>query len=190
MQSRPLYGILFAATLLGGVALHLTIRSPGTCWSGILLADALGLLALIALWPYHDLVGWRRLTASFDRWVESRTPLPVVVCDQQAVTVTGLQSADLRFAWSEVVRIGYRTRDALVDDHLLEFHLEDGRQLGLPTGWPGMQALCDRVAALPDTRFDERGALANVVGNASVVIWPATEAGGSLDQREGGPRSR
>lgn len=190
MQSRPLYWTLFAATLLGGVALHLTVRSPEACWPGILLADALGLLALIVLWPYHDLVGWRRLAASFDRWVESRAPLPVVVCDQQAVTVTGLHPADLRFAWSEVVRIGYRTRDALVDDHLLEFHLEDGGQLGLPTGWPGMEALCDRVAALADTRFDERGALANVVGPASVVVWPAAEAGGSLDRPEADPRSR
>jgi hypothetical protein len=97
---------------------------------------------------------------------------------------------DWGFPWEAVQRIGYRTVDRLGDDHFLEFQLSDGRAMWIQPGWPGASALIEHVNHLPDTRLDpQRGLLANVIGNDSIIVWPSREAGGSLDDG-GSPASR
>ena len=89
---------------------------------------------------------------------------------------------DTRFAWSAVVRIGFRTTDECFSDHQIEFHLAGGDRYAFPTGWPGVGDLIEAVRALPDARVEsERGSLANVVEADSIVVWPSSEAGRSLD---------
>lgn len=107
-------------------------------------------------------------------------PLPTIDFDDHLIRVTDGGSVH-RFAWSDVERIGYRTIATWGDDHLLEFQLRDGSVYRLATHWPGSDELSERVHALPGTRIGEQGVLANRLDNASVVVWPAHEAGRALD---------
>ena len=109
-------------------------------------------------------------------------PPPIVSFDAERVRIVEASGEDDGFPWHAVRRIGYRTTVSWGADHFLEFHLSDGRRVWVGTGYPGALALCEHVEPLPDTRLDpERGCLANVVANDSIVIWPSREAGSSLD---------
>jgi hypothetical protein len=172
--------------LLGGLAVNLPFDYPPERARVILAFDALAVFGLLALWPYHDVLGLRRLAAGLEGWLDARHPRPVISFDDEHVTGAGCEPRDVCFAWRDVVRIGYRTLEAdpWFDDYFLEFHLADGARWAFPTSWPGALALCDRVAELPDARFGERGTLANVVTPDSIVVWPASEAGQTLDEQQ------
>jgi hypothetical protein len=122
----------------------------------------------------------------FARWYvgslrNQRWPPTVSFSDERVRIVDHLEH-DYGFAWKDVRRIGWRTRAGWFGDHLLEFQLADGRVVWVDYGFPGMPGLVGYVDRLPDTRYTERGALANVLDNDSVVIWPSGEAGELLDR--------
>lgn len=112
----------------------------------------------------------------------ARNPHPTVSFDATRVRIVEVTGDETAFQWDAVRRIGYRTTESFGDDYFLEFHLTDGQVLRIVLSWPGAMALCDHVEHLPDARLDpERGILANVTSNDSIIIWPSREAGGSLD---------
>ncbi len=124
----------------------------------------------------------RRFSRWYVRSIKSYTQPPVVSFDAERVRIVNALEVDFGFAWDEVRRIGYRTLNSAGDDHFLEFHLADGQAVRIVPGWPGAMALLEHVDHLPDTRIDpERGHLANVTDNDSIIIWPSRDAGGSLD---------
>ena len=131
-------------------------------------------------------VRWLRRLRDFLRWyhgqIKSYTQLPTVSFDAERIRLVAGSGDENGFAWADVRRIGYRTLDALGDDHFVEFHLADDRVFRISTGWPGAIELSEHVRRLPDALFDpKRGCLANVIGNDSIIVWPSRDAGGSLD---------
>ena len=132
----------------------------------------------------------RRLRDILRRWGDMYRPIPNVSFDAERVRIAETSGEDAGFPWEAVRRIGYRTVEAWGEDYYLEFQLADGRDVWIGMTWPGAMALSDHVDQLPDTRIDpKRGVLANVTRNDSIIIWPSSEAGGSMDDQSGAQRA-
>jgi len=127
---------------------------------------------------------WKRVRQFLDRRRMGDVRKWKVEFDSEEIRIKG-EGAPQLIRWDDVKRIAYETTDAgpWLGDYFLVFQLRSTSMwIALEFEYEGVLELAKHVNALPGTQFGPQECLANCTECKSVVVWPAEDAGKTIDE--------
>jgi hypothetical protein len=129
----------------------------------------------------HD--AWKRVREFLDRPRIGDALKWEVEFDSQEIRVRG-KGAPQPIRWDDVKRIAYETTNwGPWWDYFISFQLRSTSMwIALEFGCKGVLELSNHVRAMPGTLSGPQSCLANCTECKSVVVWPAEDAGKTIDE--------